>query len=51
MGDQTHRAETRLEKGDTAMEQQTTTQPSSSSQMWEQWEAFVSRSSGSFKRA
>jgi putative transposase len=41
MGDQTHRAETRLEKGDTAMEQQTTTQPSSSSQMWEQLEAFV----------
>jgi hypothetical protein len=42
MGDQTPRAETRLmQKGDTAMKQKTTPQPSSSSQMWEPLEVFV----------
>ena len=48
MGDQAHRAETRLKEGDTAMEQQTTTPPLSSSQMWERWKRLCARrSSGS----
>jgi hypothetical protein len=37
----THRAETRLEKGDTTMEQKTTSQASSSSPIWERLEACV----------
>jgi putative transposase len=41
VGGETHRAETRLEKGDTAMEQQTTSHASSSSPIWERLEAFV----------
>ena len=42
MSDQTHRAETRLmKKGDTAMEQQTTTHVVASSERWERLEGFV----------
>ena len=42
MGDQTHRVETRfMQKGDTAMEQQTTMHAGSSSEMWERLEVFV----------
>jgi hypothetical protein len=41
VGGETHRAETRLKKGDTAMTQKTTSQASSSSPIWERLEAFV----------
>jgi putative transposase len=41
VGGETHRAETRPEKGDTAMEQKSTLPPSSSSPLWERLEAFV----------
>jgi hypothetical protein len=42
VGDQAHRAETRLiKKGDTAMEQKTTTHVVSSSETWERLEGFV----------
>jgi hypothetical protein len=42
MGDQAHRAETRLmKKGDTTMEQKTTTHVVSSSEMWERLKVFV----------
>ena len=41
MGGETHRAKTRLKKGDTAMEQKTTSHASSSSPIWERLEAVV----------
>jgi hypothetical protein len=42
VGDQAHRAETRLlKKGDTAMDQKTTTHVGSSSELWERLEGFV----------
>jgi putative transposase len=41
VGGETHRAETRLQKGGTAMEQQTTSPASPSSPSWEHLEAFV----------
>ena len=41
MGDQAHRAETRLKQGDPALAQQTTTPPSASRQMWERVETLV----------
>ena len=42
MGGQAHRAETRLmTKGDTAMDQQTTTPDVASSEMWERLDVFV----------
>lgn len=41
MGGETHRVETRLKEGDTAMEQKITTQGSASSPMWDRLEAFV----------
>jgi putative transposase len=41
VGGETHRAETRLETGDTAMEQKSTAKASASSQIWERLEAFV----------
>jgi hypothetical protein len=41
VGAYTHRAETRLEKGDTAMEQKTTSHASSLSPIWEHLETFI----------
>jgi hypothetical protein len=42
VGDQAHRAETRLmKKGDTAMDQKTTTHDVSSREMWERLEVCV----------
>jgi putative transposase len=41
VGGETHQAETRLQKGDTAMTQQSIAQPSSSSPLWERLESFV----------
>ena len=41
MGGENHQAETRLQKGDTAMAQQNTSHASSSSPIWERLETFV----------
>jgi putative transposase len=41
VGGSTHQAKTRFKKGDTAMEQKTTSHASSSSQIWERLEAFA----------
>jgi putative transposase len=41
VGGETHQAEARLQKGDTAMAQQPTSQAPSSSPIWERLEAFV----------